>query len=105
MDKDCSTKIGRLAGADAISAKAVAIGTERGVVVSGCVWDIGADFGHEYAHRLDLSTTTNTVRLYFSDLDLTASDNESRKERVEDRLHRAIAQLVARPPSPTYAYR
>jgi hypothetical protein len=104
-DKDNSTTIDRVVGADAISEIAIAIGTEHGVVVSERVWDIGEDFAHEYAHRLDLSTATKSVRLYFSDSDLTTSGNNSRKERVKDRLYRAIAQLVVRTPSPMYAYR
>lgn len=105
MNSDSGMRIDRLAGADAISAKAIAIGTELGVVVSECVWDIGVDLTHAYAHRLDVSTATNTVRLYFSELDLTTSGNESRKERIADRLRRAIVQLVGRVPSPTYTQR
>ncbi|HJU71627.1 MAG TPA: hypothetical protein VJ603_07255 [Paucimonas sp.] len=98
-------KIDRLAGAEAISAKAVAIGMELDVVISECVWDIGEDLGHEHAHRLDLITATKTVRLYFPDLELTTSDNASRTKRVEDRLRRSIAQLLLHPPLPTYTYR
>ena len=105
MNVDSSGKIDRLASANALSARAMAIGVEQGVVIAECVWDIGADLGHEYAHRLDISTATNTVRLYFSDLDVTASDNECRKSRTEDRLQRAISQLVTRAPAPTYTYR
>jgi len=105
MNNESSMNIDRLAGADAIAAKAVTIGTELDVIVSECVWDIGADFGHEYAHRLDVGTVSHKVRLYFSDLDLRTSNNESRKKRVDDRLHRAIAQIIARTPSSTYTYR
>lgn len=105
MNKASSMGIDRLAGAEAISAKAVAVGAELGVAVSHCVWDMGSDLSHEYAHRLDINTTTNTVRLYFSDRDLTTSGNGSRKERVEDRLHRAITQLVTRVPARTYMQR
>lgn len=104
MEKDNSMTINRAAGAAAISTRATDIGAEHGVVVSERIWDMGTDFGHEYAHRLDLSTVKNTVRLYFSDLDLRAFGNKSRKERVEDRLQRAIAQLVVRTPSPMYRY-
>jgi len=95
----------RLAGADAISAKAVVYGMQRGVAISACVWDIGEDVGHEYAHRLDVSTASETVRLYFSDRELTVSDNACQNDRTEDRLRRAIAQLVPRVPVPTYTYR
>jgi hypothetical protein len=102
MNEESNTRIDRMAGAEAISAKAIAIGMEHGVVISECVWDIGQDFGHEHAHRLDLSTATKTVRLYFPDLELTTSDNESRTKRTEDRLRRAIAQLLTRSPVPTY---
>jgi hypothetical protein len=105
MMKESNTKFDRLAGADAISAKAVAIGSELDVIVSECVWDLGSDTGHEYAHRLELGTQTNKVLVYFSDLDLRVPGNESRKERVEDRLHRAISKLVLRTPAPTYTYR
>lgn len=104
MSGDRHMRIDRLAGSDAISAKAIAIGTELDVVISRCVWDLGADLGHEYAHRLDLGTATDTVRLYFSDLDLTTPDSESRSERTADRLRRAIAQLIARTPSSTYPF-
>ncbi|HJV84955.1 MAG TPA: hypothetical protein VJ698_05730 [Noviherbaspirillum sp.] len=107
MNKDSSMKIDRSAGAEVISAMAVAVGAKLGVAVSGCVWDMGADLSHEYAHRLEISTATNTVRVYFPDLDLTTSGNTSRKEasrqeRIEDRLHRAVTQLVTRVPAPTY---
>jgi hypothetical protein len=104
MNKESDIRIDRSAGADAISAKAIAIGIEYGVVISECVWDMGEDLGHEHAHRLDLVTATKTVRLYFPDLDLTTAGNESREERIDDRLRRAIGQLVSRSPSPTYTY-
>jgi hypothetical protein len=102
MNHECGMKIDRLAGAEAISAKAIAIGNEDGVVISRCVWDIGEDFGHEHAHRLDLFTETKTVRLYFPDVELTTTGNIARAKRTEDRLRNAIAQLVPRSPSPTY---
>lgn len=95
--------INRLAGADAISARAVTLGAELGVAISNCVWDIGDDLTHEYAHRLDINTAASTVRLYFCDLDLTTCGNKSRIERTADRLHRAITQLVMRVPRSTYA--
>lgn len=105
MNKENSMKIDRTAGAATISAMASAIGTEHGVVVSERIWDIGSDIGHAYAHRLDLGTATKTVRLYFSDRDLTTSGDKYHIGRVEDRLHRAIAQLVVRDPSPMYKCR
>jgi hypothetical protein len=105
MDQERNERIDRLAGAEAISARALAIGMESGVVISKCVWDIGEDFGLQHAHRLDLFTDMKTVRLYFPDLELTTSGNEARTKRTEDRLRSAIAQLSSGPPSPTYAYR
>jgi hypothetical protein len=102
MNKGSSMSIDRLAGAEVISTRAVAVGAELGVAVSECVWDMGADLTHEYAHRLDINTAANTVRLYFCELDLTIPGNQSRKERTEDRLHRAITQLVTRVPASTY---
>jgi hypothetical protein len=104
MNKESNITIDRLAGAEAISAKAKAIGIEHGVSIIECVWDIGDDFGHEHAHRLELITATKTVRVYFPDLELTTSGNESRQKKTEDRLHRAVAQLVSHTPLPTYAY-
>ena len=87
-------KIDRAAGAQAISVRAKAIGMEHDVMIAECVWDIGADLGHQYAHRLDLITSAaQTVRLYFQDIDLTDVGTEYRRERVEDRLRRAVAQL------------
>ena len=105
MNKVSSTSNDRLAGAESISTKAVTVGAELGVAVSGCVWDIGSDLTHEYAHRLDINTAANSVRLYFCDLDLTTYGNASRRERMEDRLHRAIMQLVKRVPVSTYGQR
>jgi hypothetical protein len=104
MDKESNMMNDRLAGAEAISAKAIAIGMEHDVVIAECVWDIGEDLGHAHAHRLDLITATKTVRLYFPDLELTTSANASRAKRTEDRLQSAIAQMLSRPPLPTYTY-
>ncbi|MFC3106735.1 hypothetical protein ACFQAT_07715 [Undibacterium arcticum] len=104
MIKQSDMMIDRLAGAEAISAKAKAIGMDHDVVISECVWDIGEDLGHEHAHRLDLITATKTVRLYFPDLELTGSANASRAKRTEDRLQRAVAQILSRSPLPTYTY-
>jgi hypothetical protein len=103
MNQDASTKIDRLAGAETISARAREIGVEHGVVISECVWDIGQSVELQHAHRLDLSTATQTVRLYFPDLELSTVGNDVRKKRTDDRLRGAIAQLMPRTPSPTYA--
>lgn len=106
MTQKRNISIERQAGADAISAKAVAIGAEHDVLISECVWDLGEDVGHPHAHRLDLITATKTVRLYFPDLELTASSaSGSRAKRTEDRLQRAVAQLLSQAPSATYTYR
>lgn len=96
-------KIDRLAGAEAISARAKEIGLENGVVISECVWDIGQSVELQHAHRLDISTPTKTVRIYFPDPELSTAGNDVRKKRTEDRLRDAIAQLLPRSPSPTYA--
>jgi hypothetical protein len=104
INQECSMKIDRMAGAEAISARAREIGAENGVVISECVWDIGEACGLQHAHRLDLSTSTaQTVRIYFPDLELTTLDNDSRKMRTEQRLRGAIAQLLPRSPAPTYS--
>ncbi len=92
----------RLAGAEAISAKAREIGTQNDLIISECVWDIGTDIGLQHAHRLDIFTTSATVRLYFPDVELLASANEARKKRTEDRLRDAIATLLPRSHGPTY---
>lgn len=104
MNQENNSGVERLAGAEAISAKAVTIASEHGVAISECIWDIGEDVSHPHAHRLDLVTAAKTVRLYFPDLELTASVSESRAKRTEDRLQRAIAQLLPSPPSATYTY-
>lgn len=103
MNQDVNMKIDRMAGAEAISARAREIGAENGVAILECVWDIGQSVELQHAHRLDLSTATNTVRLYFPDLELSTAGNNVRKKRTEDRLRGAIAQLMPRSPSPTYA--
>jgi hypothetical protein len=101
---ECNVKIDRLAGAETISIRAKEIGLEAGVVIIECLWDIGDDVDNAYAHRLDLSAATKTVRLYFPDLELTTSNNDGRKKRTESRLRNAIAQLTCVPPSATYTY-
>jgi len=103
--KQQSIGIDRLVGAEILSAKAKAIGNELGAAILDCVWNIGDDLEHEHAHRLELITATKTVRLYFPDLELTTSDKPSRTMRSENRLRQAVSQLVARAPSPTYAFR
>jgi hypothetical protein len=97
-----SDNIDRAACAEAISAKAIAIGMEGGVAIDRAVWDIGGDIAHQYAHRLDLFTETDTVRVYFSDLELTTTGNSAREKRMTDRLQGAIARLLPRQHSPTY---
>jgi hypothetical protein len=104
MYMNCNVKIDRLAGAETISIRAREIGLEAGVVIIECLWDIGEDVDSAYAHRLDLSAATKTVRLYFPDLELTTSNNDGRKKRTENRLRNAIAQLTCVTPSATYTY-
>jgi hypothetical protein len=96
-------KIDRMAGANMIAASAKEIGINNDVVLSECTWQMGEDVSHEYAHRLDLGTPTKSVRLYFSDIELTALLIANRKTRIEERLRSAIAQLIPRLPSRTYA--
>lgn len=95
----------RQAATEIISARAMEIGNERGIAITQCVWDIGQDLGHPHAHRLDISTEAKSVRLYFPDIELTSIENEVRRKRIEDRLNKAIAQLLSRVPSATYSYR
>lgn len=94
----------RQAAADAITLRAMAIGKERGVDITRCVWEIGEDLTHAHAHCLDICTETKLVRIYFPDVELMARESESRKRRTEERLNNAIAQLLPRVPSPTYAF-
>jgi len=49
-------RIDRQVGADAISARAIAIALAQGVQISETTWDIGTDLTHEHAHRLELVT-------------------------------------------------
>lgn len=103
MRQEGNTGSERTAGAEMISSWAVAIAKEKGVAITQCVWDMGDDVSHEYAHRLDLFADTGTVRVYFRDLELTSSKNDARRKRTEDKLKSAIDKLVKRTPSPTYA--
>src|SRR5450830_1554739 len=99
------TIIERTAGAAAIAAKAVAIALAQEVEIVDCVWDIGADLGHEHAHRLDLVTADKSVRVYFTELELTTTGHAYRAKRITERLQRAIAQLHQSAPAPTYSFR
>ena len=102
---DSKMKSARMAGAAAISAKAIAIGAEQNVLIAECVWDMGTDLTHEHAHRLDLITAARTVRLYFRDRELTMQVSESSTRRIDDCLRRAIARLQERTPAQTYTFR
>jgi hypothetical protein len=103
-EQDCiMTKIDRLAGAETISARAREIGTENGVTITDCIWDIGQSVELQHAHRLDICTDGKSVRLYFPDLELSTSGDNGRQKRTENRLRDAIAQLTPRSPSRTYA--
>ena len=104
MDSATDSGTERLAGAAAITAKAVAIGAGLDIVIADCVWDIGDDLDHEHAHRLDLITADKNVRLYFREQDLTSPADGPRAKRTEDRLQRAIAQLLPRAPAATYTF-
>lgn len=98
-------KIDRSAGMRTISELATAIAAETGVALADLLWEVGDDLDSEYAHRLELVAPAKTVRLYFSELELTSAGNDTRQKRLENRLRNAIAQLSTKPPSPTYAYR
>lgn len=105
MNQEQDMNARRLAGAEAIVAKAIALAKESGIEIERCVWDIGEDLNHEHAHRLDLFTKEKTVRLYFPDLELTAFEHGMRKKRTEDRLKGAVAQLLPNSPAETYSFR
>jgi len=94
--------IERTAGAAAIVAQAILLASAEGVEISDVVWDIGDDLTHEHAHRLDLLAADKSVRLYFTEPELTTSGHTMRSKRVTERLQRAIAQLMLRTPAPTY---
>jgi hypothetical protein len=94
----------RMPGAEAISARIKTIGREAGLDVERCEWDIGEDFGHTYAHRLDVFAQSGTVRLYFTDLELMTSNNEARRRKTETTLQNAISQLASASRAPTYNF-
>jgi hypothetical protein len=103
MKPEPTTDQKRQAGTQCVETRAVAIAKTHDIAISSCVWDIGEDLASTYAHRLDLFAGTEVVRLYFSDLELIGQDNPGRMERLAFRLDRAIAQLMAKPHSPTYS--
>ena len=100
-----SITIERTAGAAAIVAEATLLASAEGVEITDVVWDIGDDLTHEHAHRLDLLATDKSVRLYFTEPELTTSGHRMRSKRVTERLQRAIAQLTLRIPAATYTFR
>lgn len=104
MNQTEITVIDRKTAADSISQMADVIGTKQGIVISECSWDIGDDYMHAYAHRLELSTQGKSVRIYFNDAELIKSADPVRKKRIEIRLIAAIGQLFNHSPSPTYAF-
>ena len=103
MDQDHKATINRQAGAEAISARAIAIGSEIGAIIVKCDWDLGSDSRLQHAHRLDLFTDAKSVRLYFPDVELTTTGNAARTKRTEERLRSAIAQLLSLSRAPTYS--
>ena len=94
----------RAPGAEAISSRVKEIGRAAGLTIAQCDWDIGDDFGHTHAHRLDVVTESATVRLYFTDLELMTSNNEARRIKTEAALQGAIAQLTSASRAPTYNF-
>lgn len=100
-----SITIERSVGAAAIVAQATLLASAEGVEITDVVWDIGDDLAHEHAHRLDLLAADKSVRLYFTEPELTTSGHSIRNKRITDRLQRAIAQLMPRSPEPTYPFR
>jgi hypothetical protein len=94
----------RMPGAEVISARIKIIGREAGLKIERCDWDIGEDFGHTYAHRLDVFAESGTVRLYFTDLELMTSNNEARRKKTETALQNAIAKLASASRAPTYNF-
>lgn len=104
MNENQEAIISRLPGVDVINSRAIAFGKKSGVLIERCIWDISEDLSHEYAHRLDLFTDLKTVRLYFPDIELTKSEDVTRKKRIDARLKSAIAQLIPHVPASTYTF-
>src|SRR5450830_671101 len=98
-------QIERSVGAAAIATEASALAAGQEVLIVECVWDIGTDLTHEHAHRLDLVTADKSVRVYFTEPEVTTSGHAMRSKRVTERLQRAIAQLLQRTPAATYTFR
>lgn len=94
----------RMPGAEAISARVKTLADEVGVDIARCDWDIGEDFSHTYAHRLDVIAGTGTVRLYFTDLELMNASNQARRTKTETALQHAVAQLASASRAPTYNF-
>ena len=105
MDQISSVVEARQAGADAISELAIAIAAKKGTTISKPSWDFGDDCAHEYAHRLELFTEEKSVRIYFSDVELTKWESMVRQNRTASKLTSAIDQLTVRLHSPTYAFK
>lgn len=97
--------IERSTGTAAVAAQATALAAAAGVQLTDIIWDIGSDLDHEHAHRLDLVTAHKSVRLYFTEPELSTSGHVTRSKRVTERLQRAIAQLLQRTPAATYTFR
>ena len=105
MDQISNVVEARQAGAEAISEMAIAIGVRKGTTIAKSSWDFGEDYAHEYAHRLELFTEEKSVRIYFSDVELTKWGSMVRQNRTASRLTSAIDQLTVRLHSPTYAFK
>lgn len=104
MDQECKAAE-RQEAAEAISRMEKAIGMEKGIIIERCSWDLGQDFAHEYAHRLELFTEQRSVRIYLSDAELMRSGNAVRQKHTERRLADSIDQLLVHVPAPTYAFK
>jgi len=98
-------RIDRQVGADAISARAIAIALAQGVQISETTWDIGTDLTHEHAHRLELVTLAKRFASTFPIRNSAPAVTPCAAKETEERLQRAIAQLLPHVPQPTYAYR
>jgi len=87
------------------SARAIAIALAQGVQISETTWDIGTDRDTRACAPAGAGHPGKTVRVYFPDPELCTSGHPMRSKRTEERLQRAIAQLLPHVPQPTYAYR
>jgi len=83
----------RMAAANAVEAKFVALANEFGLAIDKCVWNLDMGMNHSGPHRLDVHFEDYVLRVYFTDRELAEYWGSQEVAFTDNRLRELVENL------------